>query len=360
VSAGMDSTTSQTADPLADLRFRTALSSAFLSRTFSGLTAVTFREMGEDAVNALWFRVLTSHQGDRYAEGLRRLGIENDPPAVAAAKYHYFTNIIGGLDMEYVRESDTKVWIRYLAPMWTYAGVAIMAMPASIRRTIFGAWHPRNGRYMGCPRLGYVATKFSMDGDPYDEGYFIEYDHDIREEETFRIEVARHTPEFHAESAPQLDPTLWPEARILKARPKFSAGYVQATVDSLYWAFGELKTHQIVRTTMRLLAIQMAPQLAAQAGLTDRTVGGIARFHHTLLSAMRRVVQLEDLGDRASRIILRSYEPFDARYPPALHDAFFEFHAMATRMLNGHVRVVRAEIDGGEAWDFADTGAWLY
>lgn len=351
---------SGSADTLADLKFRTALSSAFLSRTFSGLTAVTYRELGERAVNDLWFRVLTSHQGDRYVEGLRRLGIDGDPPAVAAAKYHYFTNIIGGLEMEYVRESDTKVWIRYMAPMWTYAGVAIMAMPASIRRTVFAAWHPRNGRYMGCPRLGYVATKFSMDGDPYDEGYFIEYDHDIAEEETYRIEVASHTPEFHAESAPQLDPHLWPEERILKARPKFSAGYVQATIDSLYWAVGELKTHHILRTTMRFLAIQMAPQLAAQAGLTDRTVRGIARFHHTLLTSMRRTAQLEDRGDHASRVTLRSYEPFDARYPPELHHAFFEFHSMATRMLNGHVRVVRTEIEGGETWDFADMGRWLH
>jgi hypothetical protein len=354
------SVTSPTADTLAELRFTSALSSAFLGRTFSGLTAVTFRELGEQAVNDLWFRVLTSEQGDRYQQGLRRLGIADDPPAVAAAKYHYFTNIIGGLEMEYVRESDTKVWIRYLAPMWTYPGIAIMAMPASIRRTIFGAWHPRNGRYMGCPRLGYVATKFSMDGDPYDEGFFVEYDHDITEEQTYRIEVVPHTPEFNAASAPALDPAMWPEARILKARPKFSSGYVKATVDALYSSVGELKTHQIVRTTMRLLAIQTAPDLAVQAGLKARTVTDIARFHHTLLRSMRRDADLEQLGDDASRIVLCSFEPFDVLYPRELHEAFFEFHSMATRMLNGHVRIVRTEIDGGETWDFTDAGRWLH
>lgn len=353
-------TSAQTPDTLAELRFNSALSSAFLSRTFAALTAVTFREHGEQAANDLWFRVLTSEQRDRYHEGLLRLGIGNDPPAVAAAKYHYFTNMIGGLEMQYVRESDTKVWIRYLAPMWTYPGIAIMAMPASVRRTIFGAWHPRNGRYMGCPRLGYVATKFSMDGDPYDEGYFMEYDHDITEEQSYRIEVVLHTPEFHAASAPVLDPALWPEARILKARPKFSSGYVRATVDALYASVGEFKTHQIVRTTMRLLAIQTAPDLAAQAGLQARTVTDIARFQHTLLTSMRRDADLESLGDRASRIVLRSFEPFDVHYPPGLHEAFFEFHSMATRMLNGHVRIVRTEIDGGETWDFTDAGRWLH
>lgn len=345
---------------MADLRFRSALSTSFLSRTFSGLTAVTFREMGEQAVNDLWFRVLTSHQGERYAEGLRRLGIVDDPPAVAAAKYHYFTNLIGGLDMQYVLESDTKVWIRYMTPMWTYAGVAIMAMPASIRRTVFSAWHPRNGRYMGCPRLGYVATKFSMDGEPYDEGYFMEYDRDLTEAEIFRIEAVQHTPEFRPEEAPRLDPALWPEARVLKARPKFSAGYVKATIDSLYWAVGEFKTHQIVRTTMRLLAIRMTPQLADQAGLTGRTARDVAHFHHALLTSMLREVDVMDLDDHTSRLTIHSYEPFDARYSSGLHEAFFEFHAMATRVLNGHLRIVRTQNEHGEVWDLTDTHRWLY
>ncbi|MGC7404270.1 hypothetical protein ACPWR0_21585 [Pandoraea pneumonica] len=348
-------------DALAALRFDSQLATAFLGRTFSGLTAIAYRELGEAAVNELWFRALTSHQGDRYEEGLRKLGIENEPAAVAAAKYHYFTNIIGGLEMEYVEESPRKVWIRYLAPMWTYAGVALIAMPASVRRTVFGSWHPRNGRYMGNPRLGYVATKFSMDGDPYDEGYFFEYDHDLREDETYRIEVARHTPAFDAARAPKLDTQLWPEPRILKARPKFSAGYVQATVDSLYAMVGELRTHQLVRSAMRMLAIQMGPQLVTQTGVETRDVPGILRFHCTLLSAMGRDVTVEPGEDaRRGRLVLRSYKPFDERYSPELHEAFFEFHAMATRMMSSTVKITRHESADGEAWDVVDTGQWLY
>jgi hypothetical protein len=347
-------------DNLAALRFESNLASAFFGRTFSGLTAIAYRELGEDAVNELWFRTLTSHQGDRYEEGLRKLGITDDPAAVAAAKYHYFTNIIGGLEMEYVEESERKVWIRYLAPMWTYAGVALMAMPASVRRTVFGSWHPRNGRYMGNPRLGYVATKFSMDGDPYDEGYFYEYDHDLREDETYRIEVVRHTPRFDPAAAPKLDAELWPEARMLKARPKFSSGYVQATVDSLYWMVGELRAHQIVRSTMRMLAIQMSPQLVTQSGTDTRDVRGILNFHQTLLTSLGRDVSVESTGERSGRLHLRSYKPFDERYPPELHQAFFEFHSMATRMISGTVKITRQETGDGEVWDIVDTGSWLY
>ena len=133
-------------------------------------TAVTYRELGEAALHKLWFDVLCNHQVDRYREGLDKLGIHEDTPAVAAAKYHYHTNIIGGLDMEYCEESDRKAWIRYKAPMWVYDGVGMLAMPGGLRRTVFSAWHPRNGRLMGCPRLGYVGTKFIMEGRDVDGG----------------------------------------------------------------------------------------------------------------------------------------------------------------------------------------------
>ncbi|MGW3470694.1 hypothetical protein ACWDKQ_20070 [Saccharopolyspora sp. NPDC000995] len=353
-------TQESTTTELAELRFSSALSTTFFSRMFSALTAMTFREKGEAAANKLWFEVLTNHQGDRYAEGLRKLGIHDDPPAVAAAKYHYFTNIIGGLDMEYVEESPKKVWIRYRAPMWMYAGVAMIAMPASVRRTVFSSWHPRNGKYMNCPRLGYVGTKFSMEGDPYDEGYFIEYDHDIDQSQTMRYEVALRTPEFHPAAAPKLDPVRWPEQRILKARPKFSSGYVQATVDSLYGTYGEFAAHQIVASASRLLAVQLTPELAATACVSGKSVADITTFHERLLAAARRDVSVTKVDEHTYRLEMGSYPPFDESYPQGLRQAFFEFHSAATRMLNGHVEITRTAHGGGETWQLTDTGRWLW
>jgi hypothetical protein len=345
---------------LAWLRADSALATTYYSKMFSALTAITYREKGEAAVNDLWFRVLTSHQGDRYMEGLEKLGIHKDPPAVAAAKYHYFTNIIGGLKMEYVEESPRKAWVRYLAPMWMYSGVALIAMPASVRRTVFSSWHPRNGRYMGCPRLGYVGTKFSMEGDPYDEGYFFEYDHDLTEEEILRFEVVTSTPEFDPAAAPVLDPGQWPEARVLKARPKFSSGYVRSTVDCLYERYGELTTHQLVRSAMRMLAIQLTPELAAAAKTKGEAVQDIAAFHHTLVRATRREAELERVDAKTHRVIVRGTQPFDADGPAELRAAFFEFHSMATRMLNGHVAASFTSRDGTDIWEFTDTGRWLW
>ncbi len=152
-------------------------------------------------LDRLWAALLRSHQDKYFLASLGKLGIANDPPAVAAAKYHYFSNALGGLGMEYIEESPKKVWIRYLAPAWTYPGTALAALPLGVRRTVFSSWHPRNGELLGCLRLGWVCTKLTDEGEACDEGYFIEHDHDLLPDERARFEVAEKTPEFIPENS---------------------------------------------------------------------------------------------------------------------------------------------------------------
>ena len=44
--------------------------------------------------------------------------------------------------MEYVEESDRKVWIRYLPPAWSFPGQSVFAVPAIVERAMFAGWHP--------------------------------------------------------------------------------------------------------------------------------------------------------------------------------------------------------------------------
>ncbi|WP_433678694.1 hypothetical protein [Nocardia sp. CA-119907] len=326
------------------------------------MTAATYSLKGEAAVHELWRHALSAEQNIKYVDGLTKVGISSDePPAVKAAKYHYFTNIIGGLEMEYIEESDRKVWIRYRTPMWAYSGVALIAMPERLRRTIFSVWHPRDGILMGTKRLAFVATKFSLEGDPYDECYWEEVDRDLSPEEMMRYEVAVRTPEFDPDRAPRLDTELWPETRILKARHKFSEGYVRATVDGLYTMFGALTTHHIVETAMRKLAIQITPELATLAGVTDRSVAGVARLHQRLLVATRRSTEVQWKDSNTAVLRVTDRRPFDMSYPSDLTRALFEFHRAATQMLNGHLSIEqRIEADGSETWTLTDTGRWLW
>jgi len=352
-------------DAITRLRMRADLATKLWGRTFSGLTCMTFREKGEPALHRLWFLVLSGHQVERYREGLQKLGIAGDPPAVAAAKYHYFTNLIGGLSMEYVEESPKKVWIRYTAPMWTYDGVALLALPANLRRTIFSAWHPQNGRLMGCPRLGYVGTKFIMEGDPYDEGYFMEYDHDLAPSEVMRYETVTRTPEFDPAKAPRLDPAAWPEARVLKARRNFSGGYVRATVEMLMGMYGLHATCHIAALAMRCLAVQYVHAFRSALGIEGRGAADVAALFAGLLDACGQDFVRERIDDRRHRIVLGSFLPLAPDAPEAIRGAWFAFQEGAARVVNGRLRVSRRiEGVGGaadhEVWEIEDTGRWLH
>src|ERR1044072_4036465 len=101
------------------LRADTLLATKCWGRAFAGMSAITNREKGEDALVELWSETLRSQQKVNYLEGCSMLGVRDDEPAaLKACKSPYFTNLIVGLRMEYIEESPTKCWIRYLAPMW--------------------------------------------------------------------------------------------------------------------------------------------------------------------------------------------------------------------------------------------------
>ena len=349
------------AEQLDILRTQFGTGTRLWSKMFSGLTALIYREEGYDAVHALWREVLASHQDERYHEGLQKLGIDQDPPAVAAAKYHYYTNLIGGLTMHYAEESPKKVWIRYTAPSWTYDGVAMLAMPGDLRRTILGTWHPRNGEMMGCPRLGWVATKFIMEGDPYDEGYFMEYDHNLAPEERYRIESVSQSPPHDPERAPTLDEKVWPEERLIRARRNFSSRYLRTTVEVLYRQLGEARALEMVSKAMRLLAIQYTHELSNTFNRSGQGSQGVAAFIGQILHCFSQDFEINESTPTQHDIILRSFHPFEADAADNLKQAFFCFFEMLTCQINGNIRITRRSINPIEdLWEIEDTGSWLW
>ncbi|WP_271627566.1 hypothetical protein [Bradyrhizobium sp. CCBAU 11445] len=341
------------------LRAECDLATKFWGRIWAGFTAIVFREKGEEAAKRFMVLSLGNHQSGHYLEGLRKLGIRDDePPAVRAAKYHYLSNAMGGLNMEYIEESPKKVWIRYLAPSWAYPGVAMMALPSSIRKGGAEAWHAKNGALMGCPRLGWVSTKSIMDMEPYDEGYFIEYDHDLAPGESYRIEPAVRTPEFDPSKQPRLDPAVWPEARLLKAQRNLMRQYFRTAVEVLFRMYGEQYTYFLVSQVMRGVAIQFTHELKREMGIEATDAKAVAEFHYNLQRASSQEVQLTPSRDMHS-VILRSHLPFGPENDE-LRAARFEFTSMATRLISGRVSVVR-KLDGeAEIWEFCNAGRWLW
>jgi hypothetical protein len=333
---------------------------------WSALHLVTLREKGDPALHTLWRKLLGAHQSGKYRDGMRKLGIRDDePPAVAAAKYHYFTNVMGGLKMDYVEESPKKVWIRYKSPMWTYPGVSMLAVPTNIRRTGFASWHPFNGKLMGCPRLGWVATKFITEGYPYDEGYFIEYDHDLAPGEEMKYEVVHSSPECVPADLPSLDLAQWPEARQLKAHRNWAGGYVRTTVETLQLMYGENCANYILAESMRGLAIQYIHQFRDDAEVQGSDLQSVISVIVSILRGCDQDFVIETLDQRRGRIVLKTFKPFDLTAPEELRASHFQFFQMGVRVLNGHISIqrhVELSMSGEkvEIWELQDHGKWIW
>jgi hypothetical protein len=133
-----------------------------------------------------------------FLPGLEKLGLSHLPPAVAAAQYHYLSNWIGGVHVEYMYESDRKAWIRYPPPRWIWRAPRSAACPAKCRARCCAAGTANNGVASAILNLGFVCTKQSVDGQDGLEGYYCEYDHPLEIDQ--RMVFARHL------EAPLFDP----------------------------------------------------------------------------------------------------------------------------------------------------------
>ena len=91
----------------------------------TGLILMLVTRAGADIAAEVVFRLFRRQQKALFLPGLRKLGLERLPHAVACAQYHYLSNQVGGVKVEYVHESDRKAWVRYPPPRWIWSGTAI-------------------------------------------------------------------------------------------------------------------------------------------------------------------------------------------------------------------------------------------
>src|SRR3981189_1798075 len=176
------------------------------------LTVVTRRGTADAA--EFVFRVFRRQQQERFLPGLEKLGLSHLPPAVAAAQYHYLSNWIGGVHVEYVYETDRKAWIRYPPPRWIWKGTAICGVPGELSRAMLRGWHANNGVSLGNPNLGFVCTKQSVDAPEILHHYDYEYDHALEVDQRLGFAPHRKAPMLDANKPPALPVSSWPRPRL--------------------------------------------------------------------------------------------------------------------------------------------------
>jgi hypothetical protein len=236
---------------------------------FAGLILSVSTRRGAPAAADFVFRIFRHQQLERFLPGLEKLGLTGLPPAVAAAQYHYLSNWIGGVPVEYMYESDRKAWIRYPPPRWIWRGTVIAGIPGEVSQAMLRGWHGNNGAVLGNLKLGFVCTKQTVDGQDGLEGYYYEYDHDLAVDERVVFVREQEAPPFDLARAPALPRDAWPKPRLEKAFRNYAMEYVRTAAPVLIQQFGPDDGGHLLRLTAKLIGMQYFHE-TAQALMPER------------------------------------------------------------------------------------------
>ncbi|MGO4579972.1 hypothetical protein AB4Z48_28440 [Cupriavidus sp. 2TAF22] len=329
---------------------------------FTGLVMTMVTRRGAREAAELVFHIFRRQHLERFLPGLEKLGLQGLPPAVAAARYHYLSNAIGGVRVEYMEESPQKAWVRYAPPRWAWHGTAVCAIPGEVSRAVLRGWHAHNGVSLGTQRLGFVCTKQTMDGQPGLEGYYCEYDHDITPDERLRFARGEEAPDFDSAQAPVLLTANWPAERLQKARRNYAMEYVRTALPELIGLHGPFDAAYLGGITGQLIGMQFYSETAAAMGLPDHgDAMDFARFMVALARAQGDEAELLTGGGNP-RVRQTSWKLMSGI--GNLHGAAFDaWNCLLDGALSAHNRhlalKVRRRLDEGDAgfeWEIAPRG----
>lgn len=254
---------------------------------FTGIILSAILRQGTARAAELVHEVFSRQRQERFLPGLKKLGLDHLPHAVAAAQYHYLSNAIGGVSVQYMPESDRKAWVRYPPPRWVWSGTALCAVPTEVSRAMMTGWHAQNGISLGNPRLGFVCTGQTTDGDPGLEGYYFEHDRELAPHERLRFSRAEQAPAFDPALAPQLSILTWPQTRLAKAHRNYAMEYLRTCLPAAIDLWGAPQAQPFLHLTLRLVGMQHYHEMRQSFGLDheDDSPDGFADFVRCLVGA---------------------------------------------------------------------------
>ena len=161
---------------------------------FLGLQLMVAVEESRQVVFDWMFRLFRRQHEEKFLSSFLKLGLQDQPHAVACAKYHVLSNGMGGVAVEYMEESPKKAWVRFRYPRWMYAGPAICGIPVEAGRGFLHGWYAQNGVSLKNPNLGFVCVSEDVTGQFGLCGYFKEYDHPLTEGERLAFAPEERPP----------------------------------------------------------------------------------------------------------------------------------------------------------------------
>src|SRR5262249_10013872 len=264
------------------------------------LTAVTRR--GESAAAELVFRTFRRQHLAKFLPGLDKLGLRALPDAVACAQYHYLSNQLGGVKVEYLYESERKGGGRYVPPRWIFEGTAICAAPSALPRAMLRGWHAHNGVSLRNPRLGFVCTSQTTDGQPGLEGYYLEHDRPLEPDERLAFAPGEEGPDFAPVAAPRVDAAHWPGDRLRRAYRNYAMEYVRSILPEAMATLGPADGGFLGHVTGRLVGMQLYDRVAQGLGVEGDDEQAFARF---MVAAGRAQDDVVEAGRDGGAVVVR-------------------------------------------------------
>lgn len=307
----------------------------------TGLILSTVLHRGRADAAELVFRTFRRQHLEKFLPGLKKLGLDKLPHAVACAQYHYLANALGGVKVEYMPESERKAWVRYVPPRWIYQGTAICGVPTEVSRAMLRAWHAHNGVSLGNPRLGFVCTKQTTDGQPGLEGYYYEYDRKLAEHERLRFAPDEEGPDFKPELAPRAEGAEWPAERLRKVQRNYSMDYVRSLLPELLDLFGAESGGALGRLCAKLIGMQYYDETARRLGISGRGAAEFAEYLTRLGQAQDDEAAWEPAGPEAAVIRQRTWRLMNGvkPAPPELFGAWNGLWEGALAVHNRHLQL---------------------
>jgi hypothetical protein len=231
------------------------------------------------------FSLFRQQHLEKFLPGLEKLGLAEEPDAVAAAKYHYFSNQLGGVKVEYLEEGPHKAWVRYPPPRWIWSGTAICGIPSAVNRAMLRGWHAHNGVSLGNPRLGFVCTKTTVDGQPGLEGYYREFPDELEPGQRLQFRPEESCPVINPEDLPALAAQTWPDARKARAFVNYSMEYVRNALPLLVRLLGPQEAVYLGRICALQTGMHSYDSIAAAFGVTGNTAPAFLSLLEQVLAA---------------------------------------------------------------------------
>ena len=249
------------------------------------------------------FRLFRRQHEEKFLSSFAKLGLSEEPHAVACAKYHALSNSMGGVSVEYMEEGPKKAWVRFRYPRWMYAGPAICGIPVEAGRGFLNGWYAQNGVSLKNPRLGFVCVSEDVTGQFGLCGYFKEFDQDLSDNERLQFSPNEQPPRYDPAAQPTPPAMQWSDDRLAKANRNYAVEYVRNGIRALCEVIGRERALSHAKRSARLVGSQNYSHLRDLVNVSDGSATDAAGFLDSMMSGMGDACEVISNDDGSIKII---------------------------------------------------------